>query len=84
MMNHLCEQLKKLCSEQLNLDIPSADTDLFEEAFLDSLQFVKLLSLLEQNFQICISTDDIEIGNFKSIKNIAEFIEGKMIHEVGQ
>jgi acyl carrier protein len=84
MVSHLYGQLKKLFLEQLNLDIPAVDTDLFEEAFLDSLQFVQLLSLLEQNFQIHISIGDIEIENFKSIKNIAGFIGERMIYEAGR
>jgi acyl carrier protein len=62
---------------KLGLDIPSRDTDLFETGALDSMAFVELLALLEEEFGLAVSLDDIEIDNFRSIERIAEFVAGR-------
>ncbi len=70
----LHNELGRLFSENMNLDAPSAETDLLESGFMDSLTFVELLLHLEKKFGIQISLDDLEIDNFRSIANIAQFI----------
>ena len=74
---HLHEQIKKLFLEKLNLEISSIDTDLVEEGFLDSLQFVQLLLHLEQEFQRRFSLEDLEIENFRSIARIANYVNNR-------
>ena len=71
---HLCDQVKKLCSEKLNLDVPSIETDLVETGMLDSMQFVQLLLHLEEEFGVAVSLDNLEFDHFRSIGKIAEFI----------
>lgn len=61
-------------SEKLNLDVPAADTDLVDAGLLDSLTFVELLLLLEQEFGIEITIDNLEIDDFRSISRIAMFV----------
>jgi acyl carrier protein len=67
-------QLTELFATKLNLDVPSADTDLMETGMLDSLALVDLLVHLEQEFGVQISLDVLEIDNFRSIRTIADFI----------
>ena len=70
----LQQQVTSLFSEKLNLDVASAETDLIETGLLDSLALVELLAQLEESFDVSISTDDLEIENFRSITNIAGFV----------
>jgi D-alanine--poly(phosphoribitol) ligase subunit 2 len=72
--NALREQIAALLSAALQLDVPSADTDLFETGILDSLAFVELLLALERHFGMTTSLDDLEVDNFKSIARIADFV----------
>ena len=44
---------------------------------LDSIQFLDLIFKLEQTYKIKISESDIDISNFKSIKNIEKMINEK-------
>jgi D-alanine--poly(phosphoribitol) ligase subunit 2 len=67
-------QIARLFEEKLHLEIPSADTDLFETGALDSMAFVELLVQLEQQFGIKVSFEDLELDTFRSIKKIAEFV----------
>jgi acyl carrier protein len=60
--------------ETMNLEVPSADTDLFQDGLLDSLTFVELLVKLEEELGASISLDDLEPDNFRSVDHIASFI----------
>jgi acyl carrier protein len=70
----LQQQVASLFAEKLNLDVASVETDLIETGLLDSLALVELLAELEESFDVSISTDDMEIENFRSITNIAGFV----------
>jgi acyl carrier protein len=67
-------QIARLFEEKLHVEIPSAETDLFETGAVDSMAFVELLLQLEEEFGIKVSFDDLELENFRSIRKIAEFI----------
>ncbi len=58
----------------LKLDVPSADTDLFESGVLDSMAFVELLLNLERTFGLKVAVEELEIENFRSIRKIADFV----------
>jgi len=70
----LQQQVTALFAEKLNLDVASVETDLIETGLLDSLALVELLAQLEESFDVSISTDDLELENFRSITNIAGFV----------
>jgi acyl carrier protein len=70
----LQQQVASLFAEKLNLDVASVETDLIETGLLDSLGLVELLAELEESFDVSISTDDMELENFRSITNIAGFV----------
>ena len=73
----LRERIAALFSSNLNLDVPSIDTDLFETGILDSLAFVDLLLALERTLGVTTSVEDLEVDNFRSIARIAEFITAR-------
>jgi D-alanine--poly(phosphoribitol) ligase subunit 2 len=73
-MTELTERIKRLLTQTLHLDIPSADTDLFDTGVLDSLAFVELLLRLEQEFGVAVTVDDLEVDTFRSVNRIAKFV----------
>ncbi|MHC4550560.1 MAG: acyl carrier protein [Planctomycetota bacterium] len=60
--------------DRLNLEVPSAETDLIESGLMDSLSFVGLLAELEQHFGIHVEPEELEFDNFRSIEKIAAFV----------
>jgi acyl carrier protein len=68
------ERIARLFHDKLNLDVPSAATDLFETAALDSMMFVELLAELENEFGVTVSLEEIDIDTFRSIERIATFV----------
>lgn len=76
--NALRERITRLFAEEMNLEIPSVDTNLFDAGALDSLGFVQVLALLEQEFGFMTSLDDLEEDNFKSIAHIADLVAARI------
>jgi acyl carrier protein len=68
------QKLAELFAKKLSLEVSSVDTDLVETGLLDSLALVELLTQLEETFGVSISTDDLELENFRSITSIAGFV----------
>ena len=73
----LDNRVARLFEETLHLELPSADTDLFETGVLDSMAFVELLHQLEQQFGITVPFEDLELDNFRTIEKIEEFVASR-------
>jgi acyl carrier protein len=71
------QKLTELFAKKLNLDVPSVETDLVGTGLLDSLALVELIEQLAETFGVSISTDDLELENFRSIASIARFVAGR-------
>ena len=70
-------EVAEIFSQKLHVDVSSHDSDLFETGILDSLQLVELLFQLEQQFGVCISLDEMDVENFRSIERITVVIAGQ-------
>jgi D-alanine--poly(phosphoribitol) ligase subunit 2 len=67
----VANEVAEIFSQNLHLEVPSHDFDLFTAGILDSLQLVELLFQLEEQFGIHISLGEIDLENFRSIDCIA-------------
>lgn len=63
-----------LFETDLNVAVPSADTELLEGGLLNSVTFVELVMLLEERFGVTVPIDDIEVEQFRTIRQIALFV----------
>jgi len=72
-LSELSQRISRLL-ETMNLEVPSDTTDLLEDGLLDSLTFIELLVKLEEEFEVCVSLDDLEPDNFRSIHHMASFV----------
>jgi len=70
----LQDHITMLFSERLSIDVPDSNTDLMEAGLLDSLAFVELLLLLEHEFGMEITVDNLEIDNFRTVAKIAQLV----------
>jgi D-alanine--poly(phosphoribitol) ligase subunit 2 len=75
-MSELVELRKRISGlfEQMNLDVPSENTNLFETGLLDSMTLVQLLLKLEEQLGVSVSVDQLDPDNFRSIQHIASFV----------
>lgn len=70
-------RLAELMLKRLHLEVPSPDTDLVEAGLLDSLSFVDLLLVLEQEFGLAFTLQEIELEHFRSLARMADFISAR-------
>lgn len=75
MSAELIPAVQQLFLERLNIDVPSPDTDLFENGLLDSLLLVDLLVQIEQQFDTVISLEELDLDSFRSTSRIAALIQ---------
>lgn len=68
-------RVEEIFLRELQVEVPDRDTDVIETGLVDSLAFVRLLSVLEREFQLEIDLDRLELDDFRSVSSIAGFLE---------
>jgi methoxymalonate biosynthesis acyl carrier protein len=76
--NQVQEAIRAFIQASINIDGLGNDENLFESGFVNSLFAVQLMTFIERTFQIEVGTDDLDIGNFKSINATAAFVARKV------
>jgi acyl carrier protein len=67
--------LQTIFREDLQVEVPLPETDLFRTGILDSIKVVEMLLCLETRFGLHVEFDDLEIENFRSINAVNEFVK---------
>ncbi len=77
----LKEKIRKFIESNLVVfedEAEFTDSDnIFEMGFVNSLFAMKLVSYIEQEFEIEVDNDDLEISNFSSVERIVQYVNGK-------
>ncbi|WP_448205602.1 acyl carrier protein [Azospirillum sp. sgz302134] len=66
--------LLTLFRDDLNIIVPSAETDLIDEGLMNSLIFVDLIVRLEERYGMTVPLDSLEIEQLRSISSIAALL----------
>jgi acyl carrier protein len=74
--------LMEMFSEDMNVDVPSAEIDLIEAGIMDSLMLVDLLFQIEAKFNISIPLEELDMDNLRSVQSIAVYIDGRVAEGV--
>jgi acyl carrier protein len=69
------KNVEKYISELTNEPKIDHSINFFESGLLSSLDFLDLISFIEESFKIDISDDDIGMKNFGSINGLVDFVE---------
>lgn len=56
----------------------TADTDLFEEGFIDSFGYIELVKFLEKEFQIRFTDDELVSNQLNTLNNIVRMVQSKL------
>lgn len=77
----ILEQIKKLISEHIGKDVSEIndDSNIIEDLGADSLDIVQMLITMESEFNITFDED--EVGELRTVKDIAKFVEKKAKHK---
>ena len=71
----LFEKVRDILSEQLEIDPETItlDTNIIDDLDADSLDFVEMITSIEDEFNITIV--DEKVGDFKTIRQVVEYLE---------
>jgi len=69
--------ITELFQQELNIMVPSPDTDLIEEGLIDSLMLVSLIMHLESQYGITVAFEDIDLDNFRTVNAIEHFVSSR-------
>ena len=71
----LFEKVRDILAEQLEIDPESItlDTNIVDDLDADSLDFVEMITSIEDEFNIVIT--DEKVGDFKTVRQVVEFLE---------
>lgn len=78
MTSYFQKKVQDIFFDELHIEVPSCDIDLIEEGYLDSARFIELLMILERDLNITVLFDQFEFDNFKTIEQIARFVEAQV------
>ncbi len=71
----IIDQLLNVLPEELNVSIPSAETDLLSEEILDSVALVNLMFLIERHWGVKVTPEKMDLEHFRTVRSMAAFIE---------
>lgn len=75
MNNNMEQELIKIASEHLDIEFLTPDSDLFDICIYDYMEFVGIIMLIEESFEVDLEKYDIE--DIKTIKQISHIIQNK-------
>jgi len=68
------DRILNILTDQLNLTVPTPQTDLIGEGILDSLALVDLIMHLEGEFGFAVEPDQLELDNFQTVERIGQMV----------
>jgi acyl carrier protein len=73
----LLDRIYRLFEEELSQPAPAPETDLFDSGAVDSLEFTNLILVLDREFELRLSFDNIDLECFRSLGSIARYIAAR-------
>lgn len=77
-VEEIFEKVRAILAEQLELDESeiNMDTNIIDDLDADSLDFVEMVTTIEDEFNIVIT--DESVGDFKTIRQVVEYLKEKI------
>jgi len=70
----LLGEVHDLFLNSLSVEVPSPHEDLFKAGILDSMTLVQLIMLLESQFGLSLSLEDLDVAAFSTTAGIAQLV----------
>lgn len=83
MNQNMLDRLKEIIVNELDVNLKREDINenvsLFEEGIgLDSVTIMEFISLIEANFSIQFSDEELDFKQFKDLSTLADFVASKV------
>ena len=70
--------VQEILRTHINIQVPSPQYDLIENAAIDSLAVVELVFQLEQHFALTIDLEQLDLEDLRSVRRIAAFVDARL------
>src|SRR5437773_11887916 len=77
-------RIARLFAEQLQVELPTPEADLFESGLLDSWRLVVLLGALEAEFGVRVAMEEMEFDDVRTLAQIASFVAARVPPKAGR
>lgn len=81
--DRVANRIITLMRERLYVEPPDVCMDLFATSMVDSGGVMRLLAMLEDEFQIEVTGEDLRLDHFRTVRRIAAFVVAKQAEMVG-
>ena len=77
-LEEVFEKVRTMIADQLELNAAdiTMDTNIIEDLQADSLDFVELITDIEDEFDIVVT--DEKVGDFKTVRQVVEFLHEQL------
>lgn len=76
----MSEDIITYISTELDVDINESD-ELLSSGLIDSISIMKLVSFLEESYEVKIPPQDMIIENFNTVESIAQYVSTQIDHK---
>jgi methoxymalonate biosynthesis acyl carrier protein len=73
----IVEELRKFFSIAMAGNAPAPEEDYFALGLVNSLMALELVTFVEQRFGITVEVGDLDLDNFRTMSQIAQFVRRK-------
>jgi methoxymalonate biosynthesis acyl carrier protein len=71
------QQIEEFVSAHINGMPLDEDTDIFGKGYVSSMFSVQIVAWLENSLGVTVATEDMALGNFRTVRSISEFVRRK-------
>lgn len=76
--DELSPRIAALISETLQVEVPTADTDLIDAGLIDSLALVSLITEIEAEFGVALPLDEFDVESARSVEGLAAYVSAHL------
>jgi acyl carrier protein len=80
-MEEIEDKIRDFILKEITWEKPEeldSDTQLIENAVIDSIAMFRLVAFVEEEFNICFPDEDLLAENFLTLRHIARYVKGRI------
>ena len=68
-------EILTILRDDIDIQVPSPDSELLESGLLDSMKLVDLIVVLEKRFEVQLDLISLDFGDLESVQSLARLVE---------
>ena len=68
-------EILTILREDIDIEVPSPDSELLDSGLLDSIKLVDLIVVLEKRFEVQLDLISLDFGDLESVQSLARLVE---------